>query len=200
VPLNIPNGFMNVHLTIANVSGLNSAMNSVALGLEMSVAFDGVADFPRIANLFRDGISARYDNLWTMGPTRGEFTFAGVRYVLEDTGTEAGTHALMDNAPPAVALVVSKKTVRLGKAFRGRMYMPGVDEVKISEGGIVDGAEVNAWQASMDALRAALIADAAIVDVVLFHSVGSPEANTPTSISRLLVRNVVGTMRPRQRR
>ena len=199
MPLVIPESYMNLTLTITNSSAGASARSSVSLGMRITGTF-GQTEFARIANLMRDGLTPRYDNTWTMGPTHGVFKTGGLLLAFDDTGTEAGTHAAQGMLPPAVALVVSKHTGLVGRAHRGRMYMPGLDEAKVTEDGIVDGAEVNAWQASMDALHAALLADTAVDQIALFHDTTSPFAGTADPISNFIVRNVVGNMRPRQRR
>lgn len=195
----IPPGFANWTVTIQNAAGGASSRSSVSLGLNIPAPFVQ-ADVARIANLFRDGLTPRYDNSWLIGPNHVVYNDAGVMKVFDDTGTEAGTHGAQSNVPPAVALVVSKNTGLIGARHRGRMYFPGLDEDSVNEDGTIDGAEVNAWQASIDALANSLIADASIVGLDLFHDETTPGANNPDAIVALVVRTVVGSMRPRQRR
>lgn len=199
MPLNIPNDHVNHHMTITNPAGGISARSTVAIGYHVTGTY-AQADFARITNLIRDGLTPRYDNVWILGPSFGIARFGGALVRFDDTGTEAGTHTAATYVPPAVALVVSKHTGVVGRSFQGRMYMPGVNELAVNEAGIIDGAEVNDWQASMDALHAALLADAAIDQIVLFHDVTSPFAGVPTEVDGFVVRNTVGSMRPRQRR
>lgn len=198
-PLQIPPDYANFKVTLTNADGGISGRSTVALAFHLVAPLIGT-DVSRIANLLRDGLTPRYDNSWLLGPVRATENAAGILKVWEDTGTEAGTHAAGSYAPPGVALVISKRTGILGRAHRGRLFMPGVEETLINEGGIITGSEVNAWQASIDALQTALIADASIDSIALLHDVSSPFANDPDIVQNFLVRNVVGGMRPRQRR
>lgn len=200
MPLVIPNDCANWTLTLTNASGGASSRSSVSLAMRHAANLTQ-ADVGRIANLLRDGLAPRYDNSWLLGPTHVVENQGGPPFnVWDDTGTEAGTHAVAAYAPPAIALIITKQTGLAGRSFRGRLYMPGVDEDNIDETGAINGAEVNAWQTSIDNLRTALLADAAVDDLILLHSEGNPNAGIPTVITSFTVRNIVGGMRPRQRR
>lgn len=194
----IPDGYSNWHLTFTNVNGGASAKSTVAFGMATPGAL-AQADVGRIANILRDGLTGRFDSGWTLGPTH--VVEGGTPpMVWDDTGTEAGTIVIGTDVTPAVALVVSKSTGLLGKPFRGRLYLPGLSEAAVSEAGIVDGTFVNLYQTAFDDLQDDLIADAAVESLQLFHDETSPFANTPTTIQSFVVRNVIGSMRPRQRR
>ena len=196
----IPNSCANWSLTITNANGGASSRSSIAIAMEHTANLTQ-ADIGRIANLLRDGLTGRYDSSWLLGPTHVvENTGGPVYKVWDDTGTEAGTVAAAADVSPAVALVVSKLTGFAGRSFRGRVYMPGLRETDVDESGAVAGATVNAWQTAFDNLQTALIADAAVEGVILLHNEGNPNAGIPTPVTRFLVRNVIGTMRPRQRR
>ena len=95
---------------------------------------------------------------------------------------------------------MSKQTGKAGRGFRGRFYYPGPPETLISESGIVDATYLAGMQTLFDNLVAALVADATVVFPILFHDSASPGSHTANEIVKLLARNVVGTMRPRQRR
>lgn len=165
----------------------------------MEPTFD-LSDVPRIANLLRDGLTPRYDASWILGPVHVIWNDAGIFRSGDDTGTEAGTHAAAEYAPPAISFVVTKQTAQAGRRFRGRLYMPGVEESQVLDSGIILGAEVNAWQASMDALFTSVTSDADVTSFALFHDSSTPNAQVATTITSFRVRNVVGSMRPRQRR
>jgi len=98
-----------------------------------------------------------------------------------------------------VSHIVTKLTGFTGRRFRGRMYLPGVPEGQIDEGGIISSSRNGAVQGVMDLFNAELVADPAIEGLVLFHDSASPPTE-PTLITDFRARNVVGTMRPRQRR
>jgi hypothetical protein len=195
----IPANHANFILTISNNSGGLSARSSVAFGLDLTAGLTQ-ADVGRIANILRDGLTSLYDNSWIFGPTHAVEGTGAAPLVWDDAGTEAGTGASSAYSSPANAYVVSKKTNIGGRQYRGRLYMPGVEEAAVGEDGVISGGYVNAFQTNFNNLRTNLIADAAIDNLVLFHDENTAGLLPPTVIQSFLVRNVVGTMRPRQRR
>lgn len=199
MPLVVAPGYDNWTVTVQNTGGGASGQNSFSLGTQHTTPLGGT-DVSRIANLFRDALTPLLDNGWLLGPVHVVTNVGGVLQVADDTGTEAGTASAAVYASPAVAHVVTKNTGLLGRSQRGRIYFPGVPEADVDEGGILAGARVNAVTAAFEDLRADLIADAAIDNVVLLHDSESPGDHTPTVIASMFCRTVVGTMRPRQRR
>jgi hypothetical protein len=199
MPLAIPENFVNHRITLSNALGGASAVSSVAIAYE-AVATYADGDFARISNILRDALAPRYDNSWLLGPNHALGRFGGNLVAFDDSGTEAGTGTSTVYAPPGLAYVVAKKTANAGRAFQGRMYMPGVFEGSVDEAGIIDGTVVNNWQATMDQLFTDLVADTAIEELALLHDANGPLANTPTALTSFVMRNIVGSMRPRQRR
>jgi hypothetical protein len=199
VGIYIPSGYGNLTVRIDNSQGGISSRNSVSIGFGIT-GTPNSATVTRLSGLFRDGFKARYDASWTLGPSRLLWRAGGSLFALDDATTTAGTRATSNNAPPANAYVVSKQTALAGRAFRGRLYMPGVVENLVDEAGIMDAADQASWQAAFDAFYTAFNADASVTDLVLLHSVGSPVENFPDVLTRFVVRGTVGSMRPRQRR
>lgn len=195
----IPSGYANFHITFQNTAGGLSSRSSVAYGALLNAPLTQ-ADVGRIANILRDGHTPLVDNGWLLGPTHVNETQGGVAKVWDDTGTEAGVASAALYPGPATALLVSKVTGLAGRQHRGRVYLPGLREDAYDEGGVLNGADVNSRQVIMDAFRTAFVADAAINFMVVFHDSSTPGLLAPNEVLNLLVRNVVGTMRPRQRR
>lgn len=189
----------NWHITITNSGGGASAVSSVAIGtLNDNPLTQTIVD--RVANLMRDGLKPFWDSGWTVGPVHVVENVAGDMFVWDNTATEAGTNGAAVYASPAVSLVVSKVTGLLGKAHRGRFYLPGIQESNVDEAGIIDAGAVTAYQAIIDAFKTSVVGDGAIGNLCLFHDESSPGDHSADVITSLLVRNVVGNMRPRQRR
>lgn len=196
----IPDDCSNWIVTITNSGGGASAKSTISLGTANSGILDQTK-VDRISNLFRDGLKPFWDSGWSVGPVHVIESQGGPPYnVWDNTTTEAGTNGAAVYASPAVSIIVTKQTGIGGKAYRGRMYLPGIQESNVDEAGTIDSGAVSAYQTLIDALKTNLLADAAINDLTLFHDEESPAAGTDTVISNLLVRSVVGTMRPRQRR
>lgn len=196
----IPPGYANLTLTITNANGGASGVSSVALGFKCLLAPWDQGNVNAVSNLVRDGLTPRYDNGFTLGPTHVVLNDGGTLKAFDDTGTEAGTHSAYAAAPPATAIIVSKQTGLVGRRHRGRLFMPAPDEGQVDDAGVLNGTERNLWQTTMDDLRTSLLASASVDDLVLFHDESTPGASSPDVITSFVVRNVVGTMRPRQRR
>lgn len=200
MPLVIPPTGTNWLVTMTNSSGGLSGRTSIAIGTSYTDALTQT-DVDRIANLFRDGLAPLLDTSWLVGPVHAIENNGEELRVWDNTGTEAGTGGSAQlGVTPAVAVVVSKVTGILGRAHRGRVYMPGLKEADVDESGTITGSVVNTYQSAFDALKTALIADTAVDSLALFHSEGTLAAGTIDEIQSFRVRTIVGTMRPRQRR
>lgn len=100
-------------------------------------------------------------------------------------------------ASPAVSFLIRKNTALGGRAGRGRIYMPGVNEAVIDQAGVIAPLSVtaltDAWEAMKDAWEGLGWFP------VLLHQPGSP-LTTPTPITSFAAQGVVATQRRRQRR
>lgn len=113
-----------------------------------------------------------------------------------NTAPVAGT-AAGNQAPPNQATLVHKSTAFGGRAGRGRMYLPPVNEGSITPDGLIDSALVNAIQTDLASFFAAL--DTRLVHPVLLHGAGSP-LSTPSLITDVRVDGRIATQRRRLRR
>lgn len=125
--------------------------------------------------------------------------------------TVAGSD-LSAQAPANVAYLIHKTTNEGGRRGRGRMYLPGVDETEVDQGGNVSAGKVTALQAAINAFHTQAIADGCVP--YLLHEPeqvwvlvnGQPKrqsvgaAPAPTEIQTFPVATVVATQRRRQRR
>lgn len=119
-----------------------------------------------------------------LGPF-AEFAFA-------EPGLDSG-----DSEGPAVSMLVQKRTLTGGRAGRGRMFVPGIQEDHFDASGQMDGADVTAYNTAWSDFRNALLA-LDFVPVVL-HGDDSP-LTTPTVITAFQVSATAATQRRRQRR
>jgi len=122
---------------------------------------------------WNDNMASRIDTDVLMGPIHvQQGTGSGINSG-DGTSDGAGTSSL-DACPPNCALLIQKFTGLGGKANRGRMYLPfAVDQTGVSQGGVVEGAVVDA---TTDAFNG-LIADLAAADlpmVILHAGAGLP--------------------------
>lgn len=111
--------------------------------------------------------------------------------------TAVGGSLAGDVAPPNVTWLVRKNTALGGRAGRGRLYLPGVPEELIDNGGVISATDVTAMQTEWDDFLIAV--GAANLNMVVLHQPGSPLI-TPTPITSLQVEGRVATQRTRLRK
>lgn len=98
---------------------------------------------------------------------------------------------------PNTAVLVHKNTPLGGRAGRGRMYLPSIQEDQVGPSGIIAPAVVAALQSDMDTFQSELVA--VDLDCVVLHNAGSP-LETPTPITTFTVQSIAATQRRRLRR
>lgn len=76
--------------------------------------------------------------------------------VRETLVTIPGTAPGGNGLPPQLAAVISLRTVFAGRSFRGRMYLPGLDETFADSGGTMASATAQAIADSAEGFRRAL--------------------------------------------
>lgn len=110
-----------------------------------------------------------------------------------------GTAGSVGTGPVAAntAVLINKNTAAGGRAGKGRMYIPGIRENKISGAGVMDTDEFAAWISAAVGFFEDMNDDD--LTPVLLHGTGSP-LTTPTAITSLQVQNKVATQRRRLRR
>jgi hypothetical protein len=194
----IPAGYGLQIMTIDNNNGGSSALSTIRTGFSFSG--DASTIEPLLANATRDGLKVLWDNGWLVGPTATYFNIAGTLVRVDNSTQEAGTATAADYASPAVSTIVKTNTNIVGRQHRGRIYLPGVPETLINEAGILDATYVNDVQTAMTNWLTAFNAVSGVGDMVLLHDEETPGDPAPDVIASLVVRSVVGTMRPRQRR
>lgn len=194
----IPEGFGVFTIGIDSTETIASA--SISFGLDLtSVETLTQGEFDTFSNTVRDTLKPLYDANWRIGNTRLTYRQPVGLTQRTNATTELGTRINTDYSPPAVAIVVTKRTGFVGKGNRGRFYLPGVVEEEVSEGGFLEGTYLAELQSTMDTLLVAVAADPMVDSMVLLHDEESP-ALSPRLILELFVQPIVGTMRPRQSR
>jgi hypothetical protein len=191
----IPSGYAQANFVLTG-TGLPTGAECT-LGFDIG-GFSGDADdcaetlfghwaddiMPRVTSfVVLTSVSVKFGPVAT-GPT-GEFA-----------GTEAGG-AGGQATSPNVAALIHKNTAFGGRAGRGRMYIPGLQESDLNEAGNLDSGAVTAWQASLLAFLVSVTGDN--LDPVVLHGVGSP-LSTPSPITSLTIDSKVATQRRRLRR
>lgn len=101
----------------------------------------------------------------------------------------------VDELPHQVGLVVTHKTAYAGRSYRGRHYIPGMDESKATAG-LFTSTAVNAIQTYYDDLVAALGAAGSNADYQWV--VWSDKLSIATPVTQAIVRNNPGVVRRRR--
>lgn len=114
----------------------------------------------------------------------------------ENTSALAGS-AAGSQAPPNVAVLVTKNTAFGGRAGKGRMYLPPLNETSLTADGLIDSSLRAAIQVDVDVFFNAIEARGWLP--VVLHGANSP-LSTPSVIQSYAVDGRVATQRRRLRR
>jgi len=113
-----------------------------------------------------------------------------------------------DPAPVSTAIIIAKRTGTSGRRYRGRMYVPAVNDTLVDIGGNLDPTVAAAYQAEIDDVLPDLAAKPQAIQMVLLHSKGwdgavepadPGNAPAPTVVTSLVVQPRIGTQRRRIR-
>lgn len=191
----IPSGFAQINFVFAGAALPHGA--EVTLGANIS-SYGGTP-----AQACSDAIDAWTTNMSPRQISAVNLASVRVKFGPNNVGPSA---EVADGTPggaggagvsSAVSVLIHKVTGAGGRAGRGRMFVPGVQETDVSDAGVIGGATLTAWQGSATGLLNDL--GTALLIPALLHGVGSP-ITTPSTILSLTVDSIVGTQRRRQRR
>lgn len=190
----IPSGFAQINWKFAGTSAPNGA--EVTLGVDIS-SYTGTP-----ADAAGDAIAAYNSAVDSIMPAT--VTLASVLVKFGPNATGPSAEVTSGNAgsgggastSPNVAWLVHKNTALGGRAGRGRMYWPGVQESEVDPSGNLTTAFQTGAQTAMNNFLAALATDL-LIPVVL-HGAASP-LSAPTTITGLTVDGRAATQRRRLR-
>jgi hypothetical protein len=127
----------------------------------------------------------------------------GPPMALDVSDNTVGTATTLQMLPPNVTYLLKKSTAFAGRAFRGRIYLPFVDNGAVSEAGVVSGARMTALIAAAAALFTApgTGSSTGVTGWWLLHRAEpgvTPPA--PTQITNISTTSMVATQRRRLER
>jgi hypothetical protein len=190
----IPSGYAQANFKFGGTGAPNGA--EVTLGLELAgvlqtpsgVAADLIANWVATVHTVLPGSITLDSVLVKFGPVA---TGPSADVAAGDTGTGGGT-----GTSPNVAILVHKVTPLGGRAGRGRMYIPGVQESEVDTSGNLTTPFVTGINAELATFWSTLNSDD--TPPVILHNVGSP-LTTPTPITDFNCDPRVATQRRRLR-
>lgn len=118
----------------------------------------------------------------------------GPSYEIASGGTGGATG---DASPPNLSVLVRKNTGVGGRTGRGRMYVPGMTDGNLLDGGVIGSSVVSDWQQGFDDFFDALGASGIVP--ALLHDEDSP-VSAPYIITSFSVQARAATQRQRLRR
>lgn len=102
-----------------------------------------------------------------------------------------------ESTPPALALLVTKRTGLGGRRNTGRMFLPWFNtEGQVNETGVIASVSLNAYQTAVNTWLTAH--ETADLGMVILHRTGISTIPAPTPVTNLVVSNVISTQTRRQ--
>lgn len=102
-------------------------------------------------------------------------------------------------APYNTAYLVKKTTSSPGRANRGRMFLPGVNEVLLDSNGIINGSKITGLQTGLAAMKSTFEAYNFRPTILHNSPTGGGAPIGPTPIAAFAIQNQIATQRRRLR-
>jgi hypothetical protein len=195
----IPPGYAQCNIQLSH--SLMPRMAYITWGCDFRDAggdFQGAVDDVRTA--WAGSMHLQMDNSVMIGPVTARVgTDSGEPIVYTDSIAPAMGAVTGSVLPPAVALLVHKRTSRGGRRGRGRLFIPWcLQGANVDEAGVISGARMTSLSTALAAWRTALVT--ASVPMVLLHGTGQSTLGGPDVVTALFPDNRVASQRRRQGR
>lgn len=186
MPLNIPTGYYQAafHHQLSNT--IRRAVCTVGL------QYTG-ADFTNNANGVRGAWATHIMPVLGSGVVYDRLTLTDDTGTIYDSSTSAAGGITNPSCPWNTAYLVKKTTGQAGRANRGRLYLPGVEEEDVDNAGIIETVKLGSIQTALAAFQTAVETNDFTLEI-LHNSV-----TTPTSVVALQCQTQVATQRRRLR-
>lgn len=122
---------------------------------------------------------------------------------IDASGDVTGTRVGVSLAPPQVAYIIKRTTAFAGRQFRGRLFLPFVNENTVNGAGVLDAAEATLLSTTAQNLNGALVGppDTGLNSFVILHREPKSGATpAPTTVVAHLGSSTVATQRRRLKR
>ncbi len=169
---------------------LNSARPAVCV---LGVNYTGSSfstDFPFVALAWANNMMQSVNSEWTLHEVHARDQLGQVVSLALGTAGSASHPA----APPNVSFLQRKKTGLGGRRNHGRLYLPGVSEQDIDDGGIVSGSKLTELNNNMSNMLSAW------QTVHFFYVLLHEAPHAPTPITQFQWDDLCATQRRRLRK
>ena len=190
MPLIIPSGFAQVTHFFSGAALPNGA--AMTYGVTQGGAVSAPTDCAFLHDALADHLAVYWADAISLTTTRLKLGPNATGPFFEFTDARPGA-LTADPLPPNCCYLIEKQTALGGRAGRGRMYMPGVAEDGVLDGGAQLPARVSALNRALATWWNVIVNEGLIPQ--LFHSASSD----PTEITDFNCDPVVATQRRRLR-
>ena len=198
--LTIPTGYALLTFSQQHTGIAHTAL--VTLGIEIAAPPFTAADAADCLNAWQTAVKPLWDAEVVISRCVALVGNDGPPFRYDVTSSVTGTRSSVVIAPPNVTYLVRKTTAFAGRQYRGRMYLPYVNSVGITQTGALQSSELTVLTTAMNAITSNLIgATPNVSNLVLLHSdplSGGPPP--PTVIASLSAQATVATQRRRLER
>ena len=175
------------------------------VAITFGVGLDGEVENPQlvandIVTALRDAAEDMFDSDCTIGPAVLTFDQGAERGSIQGSVSFVGGAGRGNSTPPNVAVLARKVTARVGRAGRGRLFLPWVvSAAEVNEQGVLQEEARNGVENFLEQFLIEMAAIRAGLRMVILHDQTVSNANVPSLVTALPVENVVATQRRRLR-
>jgi hypothetical protein len=193
--MTIPDGYAQANFIFSGDALPEGAQ--ITLGLDVS-AFAGLPTDLAI------GLADDYDSTLAHNQCDTvDFVSVHVKFGPDNTGPAGdapgtgGLYTAGEAVMPNCALLINKTTSHGGRSGRGRMFLPGIPNAQVDDGGVVAGGFLTEVNGDLVTFMGKI--EARDCQVVLLHGAASP-VSLPYAVDQMLAQGKIATQRRRLRR
>lgn len=189
----IPDLYCQVAVHFHPGNGGKACVNVFGVSLDSHLdqtAVDGLSD--DLADAYKDWLASpgTYDSIRVLENNGGDLLD------WQSTSSAGSAAGGADVLPPNVMAMVDKKTGLSGRKFRGRTFLPDLNEGNVSDNGTLNGTALTALQAWADAVTTAFASGVFLNQVLLHTNVPGPDPS-PTPLVGFTANSRVATLKSR---
>lgn len=199
--LNIPPGYAQISLRMSDTSVPHPMV--VTMGAKLTTTPPPVSSASQLLTALSNAFKPLFPSSVTFTSVHLLVGNDGPPMAADASGSVAGTRVGVSLAPPQVAWIIQKKTAFAGRQFRGRLFLPFVNETNVNASGTLDPSDVTLLSnacAALDALPSGTPAANITNWAILHREPKSGSAPAPTAVSVHIASSKVATQRRRLER